>query len=28
LGMIAGQNEKKLMARKDAGTIGGSGDTR
>jgi hypothetical protein len=26
--MIAGQNEKKLMARKDAGTIGGSGDTR
>ena len=28
LGMIAAQNEKKLMARKDAGTIGGSGDTR
>jgi NTP pyrophosphatase (non-canonical NTP hydrolase) len=28
LGMIAGQNEKKLSARKKAGTIGGSGDTR
>jgi len=28
LGMIAAQNEKKLIARKDAGTIGGSGDTR
>ena len=28
LGMIAAQNEKKLMARKNAGTIGGSGDTR
>jgi len=26
--MIAAQNEKKLRARKDAGTIGGSGDTR
>ena len=28
LGMIVGQNEKKLMARKHAGTLGGSGDTR
>ena len=28
LGMIAAQNEKKLAARKDAGTIGGSGDKR
>ena len=28
LGMIAGQNEAKLSARKTAGTIGGSGDTR
>ena len=28
LGMIAGQNEQKLLARKQAGTIGGSGDTR
>ena len=28
LGMIAGQNEAKLSARKSAGTIGGSGDTR
>jgi len=28
LGMIASQNEKKLSARKDAGTIGGSGDNR
>ena len=28
LGMIAGQNEAKLNARKAAGTIGGSGDTR
>ena len=28
LGMIAGQNEAKLSARKKAGTIGGSGDTR
>ena len=28
LGMIAAQNEKKLSARKDAGTIGGSGDNR
>jgi NTP pyrophosphatase (non-canonical NTP hydrolase) len=28
LGMIAGQNEAKLAARKKAGTIGGSGDTR
>jgi len=26
--MIAGQNEAKLSARKNAGTIGGSGDTR
>jgi|TARA_B110000902_G_scaffold128203_1_gene149427 NTP pyrophosphatase (non-canonical NTP hydrolase) len=28
LGMIAAMNEKKLSARKEAGTIGGSGDTR
>jgi len=28
LGMIAAQNEKKLSARKHAGTIGGSGDNR
>ena len=28
LGMIAGQNEKKLGQRKQAGTLGGSGDTR
>jgi len=28
LGMIAGQNEAKLHKRKEAGTIGGSGDTR
>jgi len=28
LGMIASQNEKKLLARKNAGTIGGSGDNR
>ena len=28
LGMIAAQNEKKLSARKQAGTLGGSGDTR
>jgi len=28
LGMIASQNEKKLSARKNAGTIGGSGDNR
>ena len=28
LGMIAGQNESKLSARKKAGTIGGSGDKR
>ena len=28
LGMIAAQNEKKLSARKRAGTIGGDGDTR
>lgn len=28
LGMIAGQNQKKLLERKAAGTIGGSGDTR
>ena len=28
LGMIAAQNEKKLFARKQAGTLGGSGDTR
>ena len=28
LGMIASQNEKKLSARKHAGTIGGSGDNR
>ena len=28
LGMIASQNEEKLIARKEAGTIGGSGDTR
>ena len=28
LGMIAAQNEIKLSARKEAGTIGGSGDTR
>tara|TARA_R110000803_G_scaffold52770_1_gene108555 strand:- start:51 stop:428 length:378 start_codon:yes stop_codon:yes gene_type:complete len=28
LGMIASQNEEKLLARKEAGTIGGSGDTR
>ena len=26
LGMIAAMNEKKLSARKEAGTIGGSGD--
>ena len=28
LGMIAGQNEKKLGQRKQSGTLGGSGDTR
>ena len=28
LGMIAAQNEVKLSARKDAGTIGGNGDKR
>jgi len=28
LGMIAGQNQAKLSARKNAGTIGGSGDKR
>ena len=28
LGMIAAQNEKKLSARKQAGTLGGSGDER
>jgi NTP pyrophosphatase (non-canonical NTP hydrolase) len=28
LGMIAGQNQKKLLDRKEAGTLGGSGDTR
>src|SRR5210317_1686331 len=28
LGMIAGQNEQKLLARKQAGKIGGSGDNR
>ena len=28
LGMIASENEKKLLARKKAGTIGGSGDKR
>ena len=28
LGMIAAQNEVKLSARKDAGTIGGDGDKR
>jgi len=28
LGKIASQNEEKLLARKEAGTIGGSGDTR
>jgi NTP pyrophosphatase (non-canonical NTP hydrolase) len=28
LGMIAGQNEAKLRRRKEAGTIGGSGDNR
>tara|TARA_R110000751_G_scaffold123322_3_gene224153 strand:+ start:515 stop:844 length:330 start_codon:yes stop_codon:yes gene_type:complete len=28
LGRIAAQNEKKLSARLDAGTIGGSGDNR
>jgi NTP pyrophosphatase (non-canonical NTP hydrolase) len=28
LGMIAGQNEQKLSARLQAGTLGGSGDKR
>jgi len=28
LGMIAGLNQKKLLERKAAGTIGGSGDNR
>lgn len=28
LGMIAGQNEAKLRRRKEAGTLGGSGDNR
>jgi len=28
LGMIAGQNEKKLGQRKQSGTLGGGGDTR
>ena len=28
LGVIAGQNEKKLGQRKQSGTLGGSGDTR
>lgn len=28
LGMIAAQNEKKLLSRKEAGTLGGNGDKR